>query len=95
MRAVELSRAQSGVVPRWEAWETCLIEPGERLYHIRELGPGGAGTSLSGLPQPGRDAPPYQHWGLRTLSPWGFRSPAGVCCHRRHRWPCIVSFRHF
>lgn len=38
---------QSGVVPGWEAQKTCLIGPGGRLYHIRELGPGRAGTSLS------------------------------------------------
>lgn len=86
---------QSGVVPGWEAQKTFLIGPGGRLYHIRELGPGRAGTSLSGLPQPGRDAPRCQHWGPKTLSPWGFRSPAGVCCLWRHPWHCIVSFRHF
>lgn len=93
--AAELSRAQSGVVPGWEAQETCLIGPGGRLYHIRELGPGRAGTSLSGLPQPGRDAPRCQHWGPKTLFLWGFRSPAGVCCLWRHPWHCIVSFRYF
>lgn len=59
-RAEELSRAQPGAVPGRE--ETCLIGPGERLYHIRELGAWRCRHLAPRPPQPGHTAPQCLLW---------------------------------